>query len=150
MQVDPVGVVGLGLLGRGIAASLAGAGVHVLAFDVSQQARESALCFIGEAIQEMVRHGVLDHETGARWPEFVTFCDAISLLAPCAFVIESVYEDLAVKRQVFDELEAIVGLDIPIASNTSALPITLLQQGRKNPSRFLGMHWAQPCYATRF
>jgi 3-hydroxybutyryl-CoA dehydrogenase len=150
MGIDPVGVVGLGLLGRGIAASLVGAGVHVVAFDISQQARHDALSFIENAVQEMVRHGALAPQTAAAWPEYLTICDSISLLKPCAFVIESVYEDLSVKRQVFDELEAIVGQDTPIASNTSALPITLLQQGRRHASRFLGMHWVQPCYATRF
>jgi 3-hydroxybutyryl-CoA dehydrogenase len=150
MKIDPVGVVGLGLLGRGIAASLVGAGVHVVAFDVNEQARQQAVSFIENAVQEMVQHGVLAPQAAATWPEYLTLCDSISLLKPCAFVIESVYEDLAVKRQVFEELEAIVGQDTPIASNTSALPITLLQQGRTHASRFLGMHWSQPCYATRF
>ena len=54
MTIDPVGVVGLGLLGRGIAASLVAAGVHVLAFDISQPARQDALSFIENAIQEMI------------------------------------------------------------------------------------------------
>ena len=150
MSIDPVGVVGLGLLGRGIAASLVGAGVHVIAFDISEPARQDAFSFIENAIQEMVSHGVLAPEAAATWPGLLTICDSISLLKPSAFVIESVNEDLSVKRQVFEELEAIVGQDTPIASNTSALPITLLQQGRTHPSRFLGMHWSQPCYATRF
>lgn len=150
MRIDPVGVVGLGLLGRGIAASLVGAGVHVVAFDISEQARQEAVSFIENAVQEMIRHGVLAPHAAAAWPEHLTICNSISLLKSCAFVIESVNEDLSVKRQVFEELEAIVGQDTPIASNTSALPITLLQQGRKHASRFLGMHWSQPCYATRF
>jgi 3-hydroxybutyryl-CoA dehydrogenase len=150
MRIDPVGIVGLGLLGRGIAASLVGAGVHVVAFDTNSQARLEAFSFIENAVGEMVGHGVLTPQTAAAWREYLTICDSITFLKPCAFVIESVYEDLAVKRQVFEELEAIVGPDIPIASNTSALPITLLQQGRTHASRFLGMHWAQPCYATRF
>ena len=150
MRIDPVGVVGLGLLGRGIAASFVGAGVHVVAFDISQQARHEAFSFIEDAIQEMVHHSALAPDSAAAWPEHLTICDSISSLKSCAFVIESVNEDLSVKRQLFDELEAIVGPDTPIASNTSALPITLLQQGRTHASRFLGMHWSQPCYATRF
>ena len=48
------------------------------------------------------------------------------------------------------EIEAVVAADVPIASNTSALPITTLQEGRLHPERFLGMHWAEPAYATRF
>jgi 3-hydroxybutyryl-CoA dehydrogenase len=150
MGIDSVGVVGLGLLGRGIVASLVSSGVQVVAFDISQQARQEAVDFIENAVQEMVDHGVLTPQTASAWPEYLTICDSISVLKPCAFVIESVYEDLSVKRQVYEELEAIVGQDTPIASNTSALPITLLQQGRSHASRFLGMHWCQPCYATRF
>jgi 3-hydroxybutyryl-CoA dehydrogenase len=44
----------------------------------------------------------------------------------------------------------LVAADVPIASNTSALPISHLQRGRKHPERFLGMHWAEPAHATRF
>jgi 3-hydroxybutyryl-CoA dehydrogenase len=71
-------------------------------------------------------------------------------LAPCQFVVESVYDDLAVKQSVFDEIERVVADDVVIASNTSAIPINVLQQTRKVPQRFVGMHWAEPAHATRF
>ncbi len=150
MRFDPIGVLGLGLLGRGIAASLLGAGFRVVAFDTRQLARQEAFSYIDGAVREMVCHIGLSPQVAASWPERLNLCDSVYALKPSAFVIESVTEDLAVKRQVFDDIEGIVGEDIPIASNTSALPITLLQQGRKHPSRFLGMHWAGPAYATRF
>ena len=59
MKIHPFGVVGLGLLGRGIAASLLGAGVHVIAFGISLPARQETYSFIENAIQEMVSHRVL-------------------------------------------------------------------------------------------
>jgi len=68
----------------------------------------------------------------------------------CDFVIESITEDLDAKRALFREIESVVGPQVPIASNTSALPITLLQRGQQHPGRFIGMHWAEPCYLTRF
>jgi len=68
----------------------------------------------------------------------------------CDLVIESVAEDLVVKRGVLDEIENALAADVPIATNTSSIPITVLQQGRRNPSRVIGMHWAMPCHVTRF
>jgi 3-hydroxybutyryl-CoA dehydrogenase len=71
-------------------------------------------------------------------------------LAVCEFVIESITEDLTAKQKLFDELEAVVAPTTPIASNTSAIPITRLQTGRRHPNRFAGMHWAPPAEETRF
>jgi 3-hydroxybutyryl-CoA dehydrogenase len=148
MKFDSVGVVGLGLMGRGIAASFLGAGLRVIVVDSRQEALTAAGLYIESAIKEMVAHG--NPQPGLPWPDRYQVGHSLTELADCAFVVESVSEDLAIKRAVFDELESIVTASIPIASNTSALPITLLQQRRMHPSRFLGMHWAEPAYATRF
>jgi 3-hydroxybutyryl-CoA dehydrogenase len=150
VKLDPVGVIGLGLLGRGIAASLLGAGFQVIAVETQPQAAEQAHAYIKEAISELVSHGSASRQDGLSWAERYLVSDSLADLRPCAFVIESVFEDLAAKTKLFDALEEVVGVDVPIASNTSALPITDLQAGRKNPARFLGMHFAEPVYATRF
>jgi 3-hydroxybutyryl-CoA dehydrogenase len=68
----------------------------------------------------------------------------------CDFVIESIPEDLDRKNRLFDALEQVIGQSVPIATNTSAIPITLLQGGKQNPRRFIGMHWLSPCHVTRF
>jgi 3-hydroxybutyryl-CoA dehydrogenase len=150
MKLDPVGVIGLGLLGRGISASLLGAGFQVIAVETQPQAVQLAHVYIKEAVSELVSHGGASPQDGLSWTERYRVSDSLASLAPCAFVVESVFEDLAAKTQLFDALEELVGLDVPIASNTSALPITALQAGRRNPARFLGMHFAEPVYATRF
>ncbi len=150
MKSDAIGVIGLGFLGRGIAASLLGAGLNVVVFDTRQEAYQEAHTYIEGALQEMVRHGNLSSQAAATWQEHYTASDSMHALKICTFVIESIVEDLVVKHQVFDEIEIIVDEDVPIASNTSALPITVLQRGRRQPSRFLGMHWTEPAYATRF
>jgi 3-hydroxybutyryl-CoA dehydrogenase len=150
MKFDSVGVIGLGLLGRGIAASLLAAGIRVIAVETRQQSLLEARRYIETAISEIVSHGGMSSQEAVSWAERYSASASLADLKGCPFVIESVTEDLAVKRIVFDQLETIVAADVPIASNTSALPITLLQEGRKHPSRFLGMHWAEPAYATRF
>jgi 3-hydroxybutyryl-CoA dehydrogenase len=71
-------------------------------------------------------------------------------LAPCRFVIESVKEDLTLKREIFDRVEAAVPEDAVIASNASSIPISVLQDGRRNPARFIGMHWGEPAQIMRY
>ena len=150
MKLDSVGVIGLGFLGRGIATSLLAAGLNVVVFDTRQEAYDEARTYIEEAFLEMARHDGSSSKAAESWQERYNASPSIDALKSCAFVIESILEDLGAKHRVFDEIETIVGENVPIASNTSALPITVLQRGRRFPSRFLGMHWAEPAYATRF
>jgi 3-hydroxybutyryl-CoA dehydrogenase len=150
IKLDPVGVIGLGLLGRGITASLLSAGFCVVAFDEQQEACEQARAYIEDAILELTQHNCISLEFASSWPERYSLGSSIDSFKECAFIIESVSEAIAVKRQVYDEIEAIVGSEVPIASNTSAVPVKILQHGRRNPARFLGMHWSEPAYATRF
>lgn len=150
MDIKTVGVVGLGLLGRGIAACLLGHGFRVVAHARRQAVHDEAREYIARAIQDLVERAGFSVDLPAQWPARYVPVDSLESLAGCDFVIESVAEALAVKQDVFERLEAVLGPHVPIASNTSSLPITRLQRDRKHPERFLGMHWAQPAHVTRF
>ena len=150
MEVTIVGVVGLGLLGRGIAGCLLAKGIPVVAHDIAPAARTAARAAIATALAELATRGYCDPSIESTWQTLYAEAASLGELAPCHFVIESVVESADAKAALFDQLETILSPETPIASNTSALPITLLQKGRKNPSRFLGMHWAEPAHATRF
>jgi 3-hydroxybutyryl-CoA dehydrogenase len=150
MDIKTVGVVGLGLLGRGIAACLLGHGFRVVGHARRRTVHDEAREYIARAIRDLVERAGFSAELLAQWPNRYVPVDALESLAGCDFVIESVAEDLAVKRDVFERLEAVVGPQVPIASNTSSLPITRLQRDRKHPERFVGMHWAEPAHVTRF
>jgi 3-hydroxybutyryl-CoA dehydrogenase len=150
MKFDSVAIIGLGLLGRGIAASFLSAGFRVIAVETHEAALIEAGRYIVNAISEIAAHGGMSSEEAFSWTERYSASNSLTDVKNCPFIIESVTEDLAVKCSLFDQLETIVAEDVPIASNTSALPITVLQTGRRHPSRFLGMHWTGPAYATRF
>jgi 3-hydroxybutyryl-CoA dehydrogenase len=147
MEFDTIGIAGLGFLGRGIAACLLARGFRVIAFTPDRHALPDVRRYIQNAADEMLAANFVAAKT---WEERFTPAESLRDFAPCRFVIESVVEDFAVKQQVFDEIEDVIGAEVPIASNTSALPISLLQSSRRRPERFLGMHWAEPAYATRF
>jgi len=71
-------------------------------------------------------------------------------LKDCDIVLECVVEDLDTKNEVYQRIEKIVSSEAILASNTSAIPISILQQKLKQPQRFFGMHWAEPAFTSRF
>jgi len=150
MESQTVGVAGLGFLGRGIAACLLGHGFRVIAFTRREPTHAEAREYIGRAIEDLVELAGFPQELRGQWGARYEPVTSLGPLGRAGFVIESVVEDMEAKREVFDQLEAALGSEVPVASNTSALPITHLQRGRKHPERFLGMHWAEPAHATRF
>lgn len=150
MDSRTIGVAGLGLLGRGIAACLLGHGFQVIAFTRQAATHARARDYITRAIDELISRAGFPASLADDWPGRYTPVDALEAFGPCEFVIESVVEEAIPKQQVFDRIEAVVGPAVPIASNTSAMPISGLQRDRRHPERLLGMHWAEPAHATRF
>ncbi len=148
--VEPVGLVGLGLMGRGIASCLLGNGLKVIAYNRTARRASAGVVHIGKALEEMVRRKVIEPSAIRNWRGRFRLVRSLAELAPCRLVIESVKEDLTLKRQIFAELEASLADDAVIASNTSSLPISVLQDGRKNPERFIGMHWGEPAQIMRY
>ena len=150
MDIQTIGVAGLGLLGRGIAACFLGHGFRVIGFSRRKTTHDDARSYIARAINDLVEHAGFAEELLEQWAERYEPVTSLELFEQSDFVIESVIEDEETKRGIFDQIESLVRADVPIASNTSALPITHLQRGRKHPERFLGMHWAEPSHVTRF
>ncbi len=149
-KIQPVGLVGLGLMGRGIATCLLSSGIEVIAYNrTAKRARES-IGQIEESLKELVRRKIVPRARLRDWRERLRLVRSIAELAPAAFVIESVKEDLELKRELYDKIESAVAEDIVIASNTSSLPISVLQNGRKCPARFIGMHWGEPAQIMRY
>lgn len=148
--IDPIGIVGLGLLGRGIATCLLAHGFSVRAYNRTARRAGAATDHIGEALREMVRRKALARGAAAHWRERFTLAGSPEELGDCPFVIESVKEDLDLKRALFRQLESAMRPGAVIASNTSSLPISTLQKGRRHPERIVGMHWGEPAEVMRY
>jgi len=150
VRAPSVGLLGLGLTGRGIATCLLGHGCHVVAYNRTRSRAVKARTFIGQALEDAATRKVLKRSRIAGWADRFRVVRSTKGLAGCPFVIESVREDLAIKRRLYDELEAHVAAATVVASNTSSFPIVVLQKKRRHPQRFLIMHWAEPAWITRF
>src|ERR1044071_1062914 len=111
----PVGLVGLGLMGRGIASCLLAHGFEVLAYNRTARRGKASLDHLGESREERARRKLTPRSRVRNWQDRFRLVRSPADLAPCAFVIESVKEDLELKRQIFAELESALGGDAVIA-----------------------------------
>jgi 3-hydroxybutyryl-CoA dehydrogenase len=144
-----VAVVGLGLMGRSIAACLLGAGHRVTGITNDIGTREDTIERVREFLEEMRSEGIVQepaHELLRRFRVSDRYAD----VASCGIVFESVTEDTELKRGIFREIEAVVPVATIIGTNTSAIPITQLQKDARRPERFVGIHWDEPAHITRF
>jgi 3-hydroxybutyryl-CoA dehydrogenase len=144
-----IGTVGLGLMGSSIAACILAAGHKVtslvLSMDEARTARKRILHFLEELKDEGLLTGV--PETMIR---NLSITDDISLLAGHEIVIETITESAEAKKALYRQLEKVLAPTAIIGSNTSAIPVTILQEGLQHPERLLGIHWAEPAHITRF
>lgn len=147
---NKIAVIGLGLLGRGIAGCFLAYGFEVVAVDRNAEQQAEARKQLAVMMDELIEKANFPATLRDEWAQRYTGVTDFATVKGCAFVVESVTEDIATKEAVFDELETLLGPEIVIATNTSAIPISQLQQRRKVPARFVGMHWAEPAHATRF
>jgi len=133
-------VIGLGTMGPGIAATLARAGLTVTAFDADAGQRAKAPKGFAIAAGVLTRLGLPDRSAGE-----ITIMDSLAAcVAGADLVVETVPEKLELKVDVFRQIEAAVGPDCVLASDTSGIPITKIQEGLSLPGRVVGMHWSNP------
>lgn len=144
-----IGVVGLGLMGSSIVVSLLASGFPVVALAPIPGEKSLAI----QRIVDLLRHAndcnLLSKGLEA-CVQTLKVTENYQDLADCMLIQECVIEDIAIKKKVYDHITSSVSLDTIIATNTSAIPISELQQHVVNPRRFIGIHWAEPAYMTRF
>ena len=152
-KIDPaditIGVVGLGLMGCSIATCLLMAGHPVVAIAPIESDLLHAEKRITEHLTKSKKEGLTERSPRSVLANLIITMD-YGALAKCALVIECTLEDLAIKRSVYEKIEAVIADDALMTSNTSAIPISILQKHTRYPERFFGLHWAEPSHTTRF
>lgn len=139
-----LGVVGAGIMGRGIAQVAATGGIQVLLADSRPETVTEAVQFISRMINRAAEKGVMTSDEAAAAIGRIHPVNALQELSPCGVVIEAVFENLAIKQELLSTLESIVSGDCIIASNTSALPITSIAAKCRLPQRVAGTHFFNP------
>ena len=136
-----LGVVGAGIMGRGIAQIAAQAGVKVLLYDTRADAAPAARDYISGMLVTLVEKGKLGAVAAERAVGNVEVAHVLPALSHCHLVIEAIVENLEAKRELFARLEAIVSEACILATNTSSLQVTSVAAGCKHPERVAGYHF---------
>lgn len=143
-DVTHAGVVGAGVMGRDVAALLASGGFDVTLVDVDPDALAAAREYLGAAAPDAL--AAADYEVIDVAGRVAT-AESVEPLADCEFVVEAVPEDLALKRSVLADLEAVLDADAVVGTNTSALSAADLAAGADHPERVVLFHFAKPAIA---
>ncbi|MFG1806686.1 3-hydroxyacyl-CoA dehydrogenase NAD-binding domain-containing protein [Streptomyces sp. NPDC049040] len=143
-QAARVAVLGAGMMGAGIAYSCARAGIDVVLKDVTLEAAERGKAYSVALLDKALAKGRTTPEKRDALLARITPTAEPADLAGCDTVIEAVFEDAALKRKVFQEIEPIVAPDALLCSNTSTLPISQLAEGVYRGADFIGLHFFSP------
>ncbi len=143
-KATKVGVLGAGMMGAGIAYSCARAGMEVVLKDVTAEGAAKGKAYSEKINAKAVERGRLTPEKSAELLARIHPTTDAADLAGCDLVIEAVFEDPALKQQVFAEVAAHVNPDALLCSNTSTLPISELAVGVDRPADFIGLHFFSP------
>ena len=144
MEIRHVLVVGAGLMGSGIAQVSAVAGYRVTMHDVSQGTLDKGMAGIARSMGKLVESGQLKAVEREAASSRVSPTLTLDAASGSDLVIEAVYEDKALKQEVFRELDHLCRPDTILCSNTSAIPITELARVTARPDRVVGTHFFSP------
>lgn len=144
-QKRKVAVVGAGTMGPGMAATFARHGFATTLFDVKPEQLEKARGAVDFVYNILTQGDFMTAAEADAGRANITYTgDLADALQGASFVVETVPERKEIKQEVYRQIEALVGDDVVIASNTSGIPITEIASVTRVPGRVVGMHWSNP------
>ncbi|MEI2732134.1 MAG: 3-hydroxyacyl-CoA dehydrogenase NAD-binding domain-containing protein [Dermatophilaceae bacterium] len=143
--VTKVGIVGAGLMASQLALLfIQRLEVPVVLTDLDQERVDKGVGYVHAQLDDMAKKRRLNGDKVNRYKALVSGSTSKSGFADAEFVIEAVFEDMAVKKQVFAEVEAVVSPTCVLATNTSSLSVTEMGSGLAHPERVVGFHFFNP------
>lgn len=140
-----IGVVGAGLMASQLALLFARQlGIPVVLTDIDQDRVDKGVGYVHNEVDKLLAKGRLEGDAAERTKSLVTGSVSKEAFADADFVIEAVFEELNVKKQVFAELEDIVSPECVLATNTSSLSVTAMAEDLQHPERLVGFHFFNP------
>ena len=144
-----VAIIGTGLMGTDIAFASASAGFEVLLYDINRQKIDAAMERIRDRIDRYAASGKIEKNKTDAILKHISVSGSIGELKNAMLVIECVFEDLALKQEIFQELDRVCRADAILASNTSSISITEIAAATKRPESVIGMHFLNPAHIMK-
>ncbi|MEI2638885.1 MAG: 3-hydroxybutyryl-CoA dehydrogenase [Microthrixaceae bacterium] len=147
MTIQSVGIIGSGIMGSGIAEVAAKSGYSVVLRSRQQETADAMVASLKKSLDRQVERGRIEQADADAVFARVSATDSLEALKDCDLVIESVVEDLHVKRGLFAELDGIVKESAILATNTSTLPVVEMAVATSRPEKVVGIHFFNPAPA---
>ena len=147
--VETVGVIGGGTMGGGIAMSFANAGIPVTLIEIGDEALERGLSIIDRNYAGSVKRGKLSEEKAAACRALITGSTDYASLAEVDLVIEAVFEDPNLKKEIFARLDAVCKPGAILATNTSYQDVDAIAAVTQRPEDVVGMHFFSPAHIMK-
>lgn len=148
-EIARVAVIGAGTMGGGIAMAFANAGIPVTLLEMNQEALDRGLGMIRKNYELSVRRGSLSRAELERRTGLLAGATDYERIATADLVIEAVFEDMAVKKEVFGRLDSVMKPGAILASNTSYLDIDEIAASTSRPADIVGLHFFSPANVMR-
>jgi 3-hydroxyacyl-CoA dehydrogenase len=148
-EVKRAAVIGAGTMGGGIAMCFANAGIPVTVLETNAEALKRGLDIVAKNYQASAKRGGLSTEDVETRTGLIAGTTDMAALAEADMVVEAVFEEIGVKREVFGKLDAIVKADAVLATNTSYLDINEIAHFTSRPANVVGMHFFSPANVMR-
>ncbi|MEM8745105.1 MAG: 3-hydroxyacyl-CoA dehydrogenase NAD-binding domain-containing protein [Actinomycetota bacterium] len=143
-SIDTVGVLGSGIMGAGLVEVAARSGRQAVLRSRTTESAERALAQVAKGLDKQVAKEKITPDERDAILGRITATDDIDALGGCDLVIESVVEDLDVKKDLFRRIDAVVGDGAVLATNTSTLPIVEIAMVTQRPEAVCGIHFFNP------
>ncbi|MGI6453692.1 MAG: 3-hydroxyacyl-CoA dehydrogenase family protein [Syntrophomonadaceae bacterium] len=144
MEVTKIMIIGAGMMGAGIAEVAAQAGYQVILNDINKEAVERGLATVKKDLEKSVKKERISAGHKDIILDRIALSTSLEDGKEADFVIEAVYENPELKKEIFGKLDGICGPEVIFASNTSSIPISTLAAAVSRPDRFIGMHFFSP------
>lgn len=143
-NINTVGIIGAGTMGRGIALSFLRFGFKVRLNDINKSVLNNARQYIFKGLEKLVELEKLEISQLPNRKEKIKPSSSLDSLGDCGLIIEALNENLRLKQDIIGQIESITGEDTIIASNTSTLSIDNIARKMTHKERFIGLHFFNP------
>ncbi|MHB8075749.1 3-hydroxyacyl-CoA dehydrogenase family protein [Desulfosporosinus fructosivorans] len=145
MEFRKVAVLGgAGTMGSGIVQTIAQAGIEVLLFETNLEVAQKGKTKLDKVVQKLVDKGKVSAQDKINMLDRIVLCDNYQAMADVDLVIEAVFENIQLKKDIFKQLDEILKPEALLASNTSALSLTEIASATKRQDKVIGLHFFNP------
>ena len=141
MGIEKVGIIGAGTMGSGIVQKIAQSGIRVVMIDIKHEFVQKGLENIRTTLDAAVDRRIFTREQTEGFMELITGTTDLGEVRDADLVIEAIFEDMGVKKELFGKLDSLCGDRTILATNTSSFSVTELASSVKRKDRFLGLHF---------